>query len=446
MDPLDPYRRFQVDEFTYLTLSKTSLKINGPKSNEIDFYYILNVDVSDVLTITYVDQLGAKNEPVNALQYPVSADQKDQAASWAKHVLQLAYGSAQRCKRLKVLVNPFCGSALTKYRTFAAPIFAVAHCEVDVEETRYKGHAGEIAETIPLDAYDAIVCCSGDGLPYEVFNGLARRKDALNALSSMAVAMFPCGSGNAMAWNLFGTDDPSLAALGIVKGLEMPLDLVSVTQGDSHTVSFLSQAMGVLADCDLKTEHLRWAGDARFLYGVLLTIARNTKYPCQLAFKPTVGEKDSTKTSSGKVSQQLTSLPLKYGTVQDDIPEDWEVVPHERLASFYTGNMRIVAKDTNFFPDALPNDGLLDIMIIDDTISWAHSLEAIIQLPQGKCHDLKDVEMRKVAAYRLTTWKPDGDISVDGERYPFEAFQVEVHQGLGRVLSKSANSYQTVGV
>jgi sphingosine kinase len=267
----------------------------------------------------------------------------------------------------------------------------------------------------------------------------------------MAVAMIPCGSGNAMAWNLYGTDDPSLAALGIVKGVEMPLDLVSITQGTQHTVSFLSQALGVLADCDLKTEHLRWMGDTRFIYGVFATIAKNTKYSCQLAFQPTPsGEDKKKKGKTGKKdptkSQNFpTSLPLQYGTVLDDIPEDWEIMPRERLASFYTGNMKIVAKDTNFFPDALPNDGFLDIMMIDDTIGWAASLEAIIKLPQGKCNALRDVEMRKVSAYRLTPWKPDGDISVDGERYPFEAFQVEVHQGLGRVLSKSGDEYQVVG-
>jgi sphingosine kinase len=131
----------------------------------------------------------------------VGADQEEQATVWAEHLLELAYGPAQRRKRLKVLINSFCVSALSKYHKFAAPIFAAAHCDVEAEETRYRGHAGEIAETIDLDAYDAIVCCSGDGLQHEVFNGLARRVEAVLALSSVAVAMFPCGSGNAMAWN-----------------------------------------------------------------------------------------------------------------------------------------------------------------------------------------------------------------------------------------------------
>jgi sphingosine kinase len=43
----------------------------------------------------------------------------------------------------------------------------------------------------------------------------------------------------------------------------------------------------------------------------------------------------------------------------------------------------------------------------------------------------------KAHAYRITPASPDADVrlSVDGEAYPFGEFQVEVHPGLGRVLS-----------
>jgi sphingosine kinase len=160
--------------------------------NKIDLRHIINAAISSTgLTITYVDIHNTKSAPVNALQYSVGADQEEQATLWAEHLLEMPYGPAQRRKRPKVLINSFCVSASSKYHKIAAPIFAAAHCDVDVEETRYRGHAGEIAETIDLDAYDAIVCCSGDGLQHEVFNGLERRADAVLALSSVAVAMFP---------------------------------------------------------------------------------------------------------------------------------------------------------------------------------------------------------------------------------------------------------------
>ncbi|PYI00033.1 hypothetical protein BO71DRAFT_341319 [Aspergillus ellipticus CBS 707.79] len=467
MSPLDAPKTLKVDNSVSLSIEDGSCRIvdgrpatarrknakshccglsskRESKSNyQIDLYAILNAHIADNgLTISYVDGDG-NNATVNAVQYSVRQEEKSHAESWAKYFMDRAYGQAQPFKRLKVVINPFCGRAVTNFRTHAAPIFAAAHCQVDVEETKYRGHAIEIAEKIDLDAYDAIVCCSGDGLPHEVFNGLAARSDAVMALKSMAVAMVPCGSGNAMAWNVFGTDNPALAALGIVKGLELPLDIASITQGDRHTVSFLSQSLGVLADSDLKTDHLRWMGDHRFIYGVISTIIQKTAYPCEIALKTST---DDGEESQGQSSGTTNGLPLKYGTVLDDIPGDWEIVPREKLASFYASNMKIVAKDTNFFPAALPRDGVLDVMMIDDTVGYAGALDAIIKLPQGKCDELKDVEMRKIAAYRLTPWKQEGYISVDGERYPFEPFQVEVHRGLGRVLSKSNHSYQIPGV
>jgi sphingosine kinase len=49
----------------------------------------------------------------------------------------------------------------------------------------------------------------------------------------------------------------------------MPLDLFSITQGDKRNFSYMSQAIGLMADLDLGTTHLRWMGDGRFMYGFI---------------------------------------------------------------------------------------------------------------------------------------------------------------------------------
>lgn len=41
----------------------------------------------------------------------------------------------------------------------------------------------------------------------------------------------------------------------------------------------------------------------------------------------------------------------------------------------------------------------------------------------------------KAHAYRIKPLTAKGYLSVDGEPYPFEEFQVEVHQGMGTLLS-----------
>ncbi len=162
-----------------------------------------------------------------------------------------------------------------------------------VVRTKAAREAIELAKNINIDDFDIAVPCSGDGGPHEVFNGLGKRADARRALSKIAVCHVPCGSGNALSCNLYGSHHPTLAALAIVKGVPTSMDLMSVTQGDTRTLSFLSQAYGVMADIDIKTEHLRWMGEARFTIGFLQLVLKKKTYPCDIAFKVEVDGKDN---------------------------------------------------------------------------------------------------------------------------------------------------------
>ena len=431
-------------------------------THAISLYNVLDADLTPAgLTITYAQAAGKNDVSITALQYPVAEEEKKTVDNWTQKLLHLAYGDAQRYKRLKVLINPYGGkgTACDLYHTYAAPIFAAAHCRVDVQVTSHSGHATEICEQIDSNAYDAIVCCSGDGLPYEVFNGLAKKPNAREALGKVAVTMIPCGSGNAMSWNLNGTGSVSVAALAITKAVQIPLDLVSITQGQTRTLSFLSQSFGIVADSDLGTDNVRWMGAQRFTYGFLVRLMQRTIYPCDLAIKVEMDDKQVIKEHYAAYAQggpvrrdpketagQSRELPeLQYGTVSDELPGNWEVIPAETMGNFYAGNMAIVSKDTNFFPASLPSDGLLDIVTIDGTVSRITSLKIMNELPQGTFFDMPEVNIRKATAYRLIPRENQGYISVDGENVPFEAFQVEVHKGLGTVLSKSGHLYEAEG-
>jgi len=363
-----------------------------------------------------------------------------------------------------VLVNPFGGkgSAHKWYVRDIEPIFAAARCEIDVERTQFRGHAVEIAEKINTDMYDVIASCSGDGLPHEVFNGLGRKHDALKALSKLAVVQLPCGTGNAMSWNLNGTDSTSMAALCVVKGLSTPLDLVSITQGDRRTLSFLSQSVGLVAESDLGTENLRWMGSARFTYGILVRLLRKTVYPCDLAIKVEVGEKAAIReryhaelSNKAPASARRENVPspsnhelglphLRYGNVNDTLPDGWQTVPYNRLGNFYAGNMAYMAPDTEFFPAALPNDGHLDLVTIDGDIKRSTAIQSLLAVEKGTFFDMAHVNYRKISGYRIIPkGQKNGYISIDGERVPFEPFQAEVHRGLGTVLSRSGHLYET---
>ncbi|KAJ5682250.1 hypothetical protein N7462_005415 [Penicillium macrosclerotiorum] len=444
-----------------ITLSEAKTKI----THAISLYNVLDAEVNPSnLVITYAQHSTKNDVSVTALHYPISEKEKPAVEQWVVQLLELAYGSAQRRRRLKILINPFGGkgTAASLYQRYAAPIFAAARCQVDVQTTEYRGHAIQIAEQLDIDAYDAIVCCSGDGLPYEVFNGLGKRSNAREALAKTAVALLPCGSGNGMTWNCLGTGSSSIAALGIVKGLRTPLDLVSVTQQNTRTLSFLSQSFGIVAESDLGTDNIRWMGAQRFTYGFLVRLLRRTAWPCDLAIKVDINDKraikehytafkareedplaDKNRLEAAKLSPALPEL--QYGTVQDDLPQDWEVVPGETMGNFYAGNMAIMSKDTNFFPASLPHDGLMDIVTIDGTVGRSTSIKMMNEISTGGFFDMPDVKIRKATAFRLVPHQKEGYISIDGEQVPFEAFQCEIHQGLGTVLTKSGHMYEADG-
>ena len=58
--------------------------------------------------------------------------------------------------------------------------------------------ARDHVRTLHLSNYDAIVIISGDGLCYEVLNGIMSREDREKALK-MPLGIVPGGSGNALA-------------------------------------------------------------------------------------------------------------------------------------------------------------------------------------------------------------------------------------------------------
>ncbi|KAF2276194.1 sphingoid long chain base kinase-like protein [Westerdykella ornata] len=401
----------------------------------------------------------------SSTRIPYRLDKADSAdvPAWIEKLLSRAYGSSQRQKRIKVLINPFGGqgSALKLYNTHIAPILAAARCELDVEKTQYRGHGVEIAQKLDIDKYDVVACCSGDGIPHEVWNGLGKRQDAAKALEKIALAQLPCGSGNAMSLNLNGTDSPSLAALAVVKGHRTPEDLVSVTQGDRRMLSFLSQSVGIVAETDLATEHLRWMGSARFTWGFLVRFLRKTSYPADIAVKVEYATKEEIRNAYRAAAANPPRTPkkqplqaadaglpdLKYGTVNDPLPDSWTLVPHDQLGNFYAGKMAYMSPDANFFPAALPSDGCLDLIRVRADIDRRANIACMLAVADNKLFDLPQVDYQKVSAYRIIPKnQKDGYISIDGERVPFEPFQAEVHKGLGTVLSRKGHLFEAKGV
>ncbi len=60
----------------------------------------------------------------------------------------------------------------------------------------------------------------------------------------------------------------------------MSTDLLSLTQGGKEYMSFMSQSLGLIADLDLGTEHLRFMG-GQYVVFTLLACVSLTNVPVQ---------------------------------------------------------------------------------------------------------------------------------------------------------------------
>jgi len=474
----------------------------------IPFYNILSATFEGFEVVVKYALPTSKRACVRGcISYPVTDKSlHGHAIRWVARLMDRAYPTnTTRKPRMKVLINPFGGQGYAQniWSEQAEALFAAAGCIVDVERTGYRGHAVEIAQNLNIEAYDVVVCASGDGLPHEVFNGLAKKPDPRRALRKVAVVQLPCGSGNAMSLNLNGTDSPSLAALAILKGVRTAMDLVAITQGEKLYYSFLSQAVGILAESDLGTESLRWMGSFRFTWGVLVRLMGKKVYPADLEvvlesddktsikqhYRRAVEAHDNSPPTCLPLSTQPMSLldnpapsglfpSLRYGTITtaSPTPQPFRSLPLPTLGNFYAGNMCYMAPSTPLFPAALPSDGLLDMITISALTPRHTSLRMLATIGNGRVMDFEDVAYRKVAAYRILPrvaepkprrtghlglrgkvgrWlggraegvgggkEREGLIAIDGERVPFEPFQAEVLGGVGTVLSLRGGLYET---
>lgn len=373
-----------------------------------------------------------------------------------EEIIKLSYAGTKAKKSILVLVNPHGGKgkAIKLFLSKSKPLLEAAQANIEIKETKYFQHATDIAKTIELDKYDMIACASGDGIPHEVLNGFYQREDRVEAFSKIPITQLPCGSGNAMSESCHGTNNPSFAALSLLKGIPVSIDLMACTQGDKTYVSFLSQTFGVIADSDIGTESLRWMGPSRFELGVAYKVFSRAKYPCEISVKYAAKSKNELRSHYDEHVNKILDKKLKiseetYKLEYDPsgpIPDDWEQIDQDladNLGIFYTGKMPYISKDVQFFPAALPNDGTFDLVITDARTSITRMAPTLLSLDQGSHVLQPEVQHSKILAYRLKPKLTHGYLSVDGESYPFEQIQVEILPGAAKTLLRNGSYVET---
>ncbi|KAI8580262.1 hypothetical protein K450DRAFT_237640 [Umbelopsis ramanniana AG] len=435
-------------------------KVSNPLLLPIQNINLLNVEYgsTNMLRISALipDKPAEDESPVTLynLVYSIDPQDAEKATKFSSDIMSQVYKDVQQGKRLKVLINPFGGQGKAKhiFETQVKPVFEAAKCAMDVQFTERQGHGIDIAKEIDINAFDSIVTVSGDGVIHEVINGFLQRPDAREAIRKLPLGVIPGGTGNALSISMLGEKsgfDPQYTALQVIKGKPMAFDLCSVTYDDKRYFSFLSQNYGITAYADLATEHMRWMGDTRTIIGLLQQIFGGKSYSMEAAFDIVKSDKTSiaedypveydrsdqqTAIDDSRGGQVVDSIP----PLSEPVPKGWTVV-NDDICVFLTSKVPWLARGMLTHPYCMPNDGLIDLMLIKKGASIGDKLSVFDTVDKGTHVKSKIVDYYKVKAFRLTPVTKDPKqknyVAIDGEHAPPKPFQVEVHRSLGAVLS-----------
>ncbi|XP_017852122.1 sphingosine kinase 2 [Drosophila busckii] len=241
-------------------------------------------------------------------------------------------------KRLLILLNPKSGSGKGRelFQKQVAPLLREAQADYDLQITTHSQYALEYVRSRKdlLERYAGIVVASGDGLFYEVLNGLMERMDWRRACAQLALGIIPCGSGNGLAKSIahhcnepYDPKPIMHATLICVAGRATPMDVVRVelNHRSRHSVmySFLSIGWGLIADIDIESERLRSIGAQRFTLWAIRRLITLRSYQGKLYYLPAEqpAASPATPTCSAPAVSRI-SLPNAPYSEFKDLPDD----------------------------------------------------------------------------------------------------------------------------
>lgn len=104
-------------------------------------------------------------------------------------------------RKVLILLNPKSGSGKARetFQKYVAPVFTEAEIPYELQVTKYANFAREFARRCTIHEWRSIVVVGGDGIYYEVINGLFERADWEHAIQAIPIGIIPCGSGNGLA-------------------------------------------------------------------------------------------------------------------------------------------------------------------------------------------------------------------------------------------------------
>uniref|UniRef100_A0A0A9WQ72 Sphingosine kinase 1 n=4 Tax=Lygus hesperus TaxID=30085 RepID=A0A0A9WQ72_LYGHE len=381
------------------------------------------------------------------------------------------------------------GKARETFQNKVVPLLTEGDLNYDLHVTRHAHDARNIVRTQNMWQYmGGVVVIGGDGILYEVINGLMERPDWESLFSELKLGVIPCGSGNGLAKSVsYAFSEPYdhspilVSTLNVVRGMSTPLDLVRVETENQILFSFLSIGWGLLSDVDIESERIRALGAQRFTMWTLAKLVSMRSHRGTVSYLPVdkdsdtpsstrrklrfdsegdvrsmmsedAGRRDSFYSVGSRKSNYLSAAGSSYESLAEDtvrtfgppsripplghpLPSEWTVVKGDFVmvhASYPTHLMT----DCIFAPDAKLDDGCIWLCIIKSSISRTHLVQFLLGMSSGTHTNVSDVIFVPVSAFRIEPETSSSHLTVDGELIEHSSLQAEILPAMANVFAR----------
>ena len=292
-------------------------------------------------------------------------------------------------EKLLVILNPWAGRGTAgRRRPELEQALRDAGADFDIVTTHAVGGATELAWQGVERGYGRIVAIGGDGTINEVVNGIKGAEASLGRRTQLGV--IPLGTGSDFIKALDGVEANDIHG-GIRRAVGervRAVDLGRVRVGESAPRFFIN-ALGVGLDAQVAAESLKLTklkGLAVYLVAIIRALANYKAHP----------------------------MTVEY---------DGSRI-HRRLLFASSANGRCQGGGFWLTPDALIDDGLLDLCMIDN-LRLDEIIRYIPRLMEGTHTSLKQVTMSRARNITITCAAPL-PVATDGEVIATDARQIAV--------------------
>lgn len=292
------------------------------------------------------------------------------------------------------VVNPAAGQGKNKAMDFIKPLIEQAAAKYDLDYEIYptsgQGDGIRFVKERAAGGEELrFYACGGDGTLYEVVNGAY-------GFDNVEVAVVPLGSGNDFV-RYFGTKEDFLVLDDQINGVPVALDLIKC--GDEIAINQCSMGMDaeVCAKQGTIKKYPLVTGEGAYYIGCLYAIAKKFKN----RFTITIDDGEP---------KTLDALFCFIGN-----------------ASYYGGGFRAA-------PLAKPDDGLLDIVVVESKVSRAKLVKLLEPYKKGQHLDWDITHFTRGKKLKIHAQTPAA-VNVDGEcQYVTDATFELIEKGMKFVV------------